>query len=308
MTNDSKIVKDIIKTFVEEHSKESTTVHSKSGEQFLANKAIFELESYLVRLRNDYKINARIDTSIFSQNILAHFSSVDAGNAFSSIHYEYNFLHHLAASYAPKKDLHTLIDEFITKFKEQFTLADIVLTATGATRCKTNIRFALNNLRDFGFVISKDKNDKRSWSPSVIGLVALLNIELCKPESEKWNYYREPQRLYSLGNNKYLNPNAVGDPLLLHSISYFKQPDFLYCYLTWKREIALDESEKVLLENILDQYVEFRHEGLALSKNGVKQTDKFKELSKEFQLKLFNIQDNNPELLEKLFKHFKAIP
>lgn len=65
MINDSEQVKAIIKTFVEEHSKESTTVHSKSGEQFLANKAIFELESYLVRLRNDYKINARIDTSIF---------------------------------------------------------------------------------------------------------------------------------------------------------------------------------------------------------------------------------------------------
>lgn len=253
MTYDAPILKKIIKTFVDENTEKSTYVQGTDGVVFLANRAIFEIESFLVQLRKEYEINSRLDTTIVSDSILNDFSKSDAATSFRSGDYQYSFLHHLACEFTPGADLYKLIDSFIEKFKAQFGLADIVITNTGATRCKTNIRFALNTLRDFGLVLSRDGENKRSWCPSVIGLATLLNIEYNKPDSLKWKYYREPSQLCSPGSFKGLPFNdAPLDQLLLTSQRQFREPGHLYSFLTRQSDFALNGSEKNLLQAILD--------------------------------------------------------
>ena len=300
-------VKKIIKKFIEESTASNIAIQGKGLERFFANKDIYEIESHLVEIGKQYNINARIDNSIFSKNILANFKSVDPVTAFIPVQYQYNFLHHLAKSYSTGKDLHELIDEFITAFKDQFKLADIVITASGATRCKTNLRFALNSLRDYGLVVSRDKNGRRSWSPSVIGLITLLNIQLCKPESFFWPNYREPDSLYVADKkNQSLGAGTI-DPLLWHSLYQFRTPTHIYRFLSWQQSIALNDAEKVVLNDILDRFIEFTHKGLVITKTGISESKKFKVLSEQFQRKLYTQQDSYPELLDKLFGHFKHI-
>lgn len=306
MTYSSKTVKDIIETFVKENIDESITVEGKGGESFLANKAIFEIESFLVQLRSQYNINSRLDTSIVSKNILEKFSNVSSLDAFKPIDYQYNFLYHLAAEYSSNLDLYSLIDSFINKFKSQFRLADIVITNTGATRCKTNIRFALNELRDMSLILSRNSNNKRSWSPSVIGLVALLNIQLNFPESKSWPHYKESDSLISARGGQRNIPGFFSqDPVLIQSILMFKDPAYLYVYLSGHRDISLNEEEKNLLRNIINDYIEFTEAGLEITQHGIKMTKAFVELSKAFQQKLFSVEKSNAALHRKLFEHFR---
>lgn len=306
MTYSLKTVKDIIETFVKENIDESITVEGKGGESFLANKAIFEIESFLVQLRSQFSINNRLDTSIVSKNILEKFSTVSSMGAFKPIDYQYNFLYHLATKYEPDLDLYTLVDSFIEKFKSQFILADIVITNTGATRCKTNIRFALNELRDMSLILSRNPNNKRSWSPSVIGLVALLNIHLNFPESKSWMHYKESDSLISAKGGQRNIPGFFSqDPVLMQSILMFKDPGYLYVYLSGQRDIALNEEEKNLLRSIIKDYIDFTEAGLEITGNGIKMTKAFVELSKAFQQKLFGIEKSNAALHNKLFNHFR---
>lgn len=141
------------------------------------NKSIFDIETYLVKLRQDLALNNRLDTTIVSDHILQHFNSISAKDAFQSVDYQLPFLTHLAQEYEPKNDLVDLLDDFVDANKNKFNLADIVVTQSGATRCKTNVRFAVNGLRDIGLIISKDSSNKRSWSPSIMGFIVLLNIQ-----------------------------------------------------------------------------------------------------------------------------------
>lgn len=308
MTHDAESVKRIIKTFIDEHSGESTYVQGTDGVMILANKAIFDIESFLVTIRNAYDINTRFDSTIVSDNILAHFNKSNAQSGHRAGDYQYNFLHHLASEYTVDVDLFKLIDSFIVKFKHQFNLADIVITNTGATRCKTNIRFALNTLRDFGLVISRDPGNKRSWSPSVLGLVTLLNIEFNKPHSLRWKFYRRPDQLVTPGTfrDSIYNDSPL-DTLLLTSQKQFRNPAHLYSFFTWQSDYALDKSEKNMLQEILEAYFEFTKDGLIITNNGVKMSKVFKEKSDEFQEKLFEQQQIAPTLQEKLFAHFRAV-
>lgn len=146
------------------------------GNSIQVNKSLYELESFLVNLRKEEGANERIDTTIEAPNILLTFEKSSVANAYTPNDYQYYLLHHLAMEYHPDKSLYNLIDSFVEKYKTGFSRSDIIITNIGATRCKTNIRFALNNLRYWGLVINHDEKKKRSWSPSLLGLVTLLNI------------------------------------------------------------------------------------------------------------------------------------
>lgn len=308
MTYPSKVLKEIIKTFIEESIADNILLTQKGGETILANRSIYEIESFLVELRNLYQVNKRVDTSVVSQNILKYFTSIEAAAAFRPVDYQYNFLYHLAANYQPGTDLYSLIDSFTDNFKEQFTLADIVITSTGVTRCKTNIRFALNSLRDLSLVLSYDNNKKRSWGVSIMGLVALLNIQVNMEEAVKWDGFKNPDSLRPLDKGKQLDKLPAYftyDPFLLTSVKQFKEPEHLYVYLSRQSAIALDDEEKKLLESLTLDYINFIEDGLEIHENGVRETKQFKDLSKTFQEKLFSIENSNPKLQQKLCAHFR---
>lgn len=306
MPYDSATLKQIIQTFVEEHKEKSTSVKGTNQSQFLANSAIFEIESFLVDLRKQNEINSRLDTTIRSASILSDFKNTNALAAHQPENFQYSFLHYLARVYTPKAELFQFIDGFVEEVKDQFVLADIVITNSGATRCKTNIRFALNTLRNFGLVLSKDADEKRSWSPSILGLVTLLNIEFNKQDPLFRDKYRPPSQLGDSMHAAIFGYSPL-DWLLLNASLQFKQPDYLYCFLNGLLDISLNTSEKQLIQKILEDFIEFTQEGLEITANGVKLTKAFKQSALAFQEKLFTQQKGNPDLQDKLFAHFRNV-
>ncbi|MBL0081453.1 MAG: hypothetical protein IPP37_02975 [Saprospiraceae bacterium] len=53
--------------------------------------------------------------------------------------------------------------------KAELSWKDIEITSSGATRCMTNIRFALNSLRAIELIEHNDKVNKRSFQPTLLG-------------------------------------------------------------------------------------------------------------------------------------------
>lgn len=303
MSYSLNFVKQVIEEFVT--ATQASSIELAEGKDSLSvNKSIFDIESYLVELRSEHKINNRLDTSIVSANILEHFNSVSSNTAYRPVDYQLNFLHHLAVSFLPDKDLFTLIDEFIDEYKHQFTLADIVLTETGATRCKTNIRFAVVRLRELGLVLSKGAKEKPSWAPAIMGLVALLNISFNAQGFANHADFKKPDSLLTVNYNKRLSTSQSFDPTLVYSIQMFRNTDHLYTFLT-QLEIEASGNQKAFLENLIADYINFVEEGLEITENGIRTTKVFKEKSEAFQRKLFSIEEGNRELHAKLFRYFR---
>ena len=308
MNESADTIKYLIKQFIDEVA--DNTIILADGKKNVGsrvNKFVFDLESFFIKLRREYKLNDRIDTSILSNSILQNFSSIAAKDAYRAVDYQFNFLQLLAREYLPELDLFKLIDIFIEKFKSEFTLADIVVTASGATRCKTNLRFALNDLRDLGFVISKDVNEKRSFSPSIMGLVVLLNIRIYENDFSTMPGYKNYNSLSPISSFGRSLPSFYSyDPILIASLNRLETADHLYDYLHKHERVSLNSEEKKVLNEIIAIYLEFINENLEITYSGIKAGNSFKEKTKVFQKKIFSYELNNSKFHSMLFKHFRS--
>ncbi|MDP4272156.1 MAG: hypothetical protein Q8909_18840, partial [Bacteroidota bacterium] len=71
------------------------------------------------------------------------------------------------------------MDRYVDLVKDKLSYSDIIITATGATRCYTNLRFALNKLRNFGLVHHTTRIDhsiKRSLLPTPFGYLVAAYV------------------------------------------------------------------------------------------------------------------------------------
>lgn len=306
MSYNLKQVKEIIQEFLKGSLGYTRKVKENEYSSLDVNKAIFDIESYLVELRKEHQLNERIDTSISSHNILKHFHSIEAKDAFAPADYQLNFLYHLATNHQPDKDLYTLIDEFIEAYKEQFKLADIVITKSGATRCKTNMRFAVNDLRDLGLVLSRDAKNQRSWEPSIMGLIILLNIQLNLAHFQKEEFFKSFNSLRPVLNNKPVGSRYEYDPILFESITMFKEPTYLYEFLNEIRyEVNQQHGDAKIFEHLIDLYIDFVQKGLKITPDGIRITEDFEKQSNGFQSALFTFNSENKILYTRLCKCLK---
>lgn len=197
-------------------------------EEYRLNLKLFELESYLVKLRNDLQVNTRLDTTITSSNILQNFRDPSHENALKPLDFQFTFLHHLIKNYNPYVQVYELIDSYIEVWKNSFTVADIVITKTGATRCKTNLRFALNGLRDLGLVVNTEENGKRSWAPSLEGVLLMSyamesgHFQLRFQKLEKRSL--SGVQLQSINPRGRTDPTGKIDPDLITLINEYRYP------------------------------------------------------------------------------------
>lgn len=158
-----------------------------------------------------------------------------------------------------------------------------------------------------GLVHNYSDNKRRSWSPSLLGLVVLLNIELRWPFRHEDVIRRVPDKLHEPNSLSTFMcwKNAI-DPLLLESLNYLIEPGNIYTYLTAQFDNALDESEKKIIDYTIKEYIEFTQEGLEITENGITVTEKFKQLSIRFYEKLFDIERANEIMLKKMFSHYRS--
>jgi hypothetical protein len=131
------------------------------------NAEIFKFQSFIALKLQDKKLNLLINAAITSKEISDSFDK--SIEPFGSNDYCLSFFDYLNFKKDEKLELHELIDQFIEAHKSELTWRDIVITATGVTRCKTNLRFALDQLRGIGLIKNIDENKKRTSTPTNFG-------------------------------------------------------------------------------------------------------------------------------------------
>jgi len=196
---DFNILKQQLEDFFEQSKNETFSLFTNEELSVNINKSVYELENHLNNLKQKYKVNENLNTGIISDNILRSFKD-NSSTFFRSNHYALSFLIFLTTQENHNaEDLLKLMHKYIDIVKEKLTFHDIVKTETGVTRCFTNIRFTLNDLRNFGLVYNKI-DLKRSIQPTPVGYLISLYVndhrkfDITKhlPENRDSNYFKIP--------------------------------------------------------------------------------------------------------------------
>lgn len=163
-----------------------------------------KIEYYIEILRINQKAQSfidkfslpKIDYSLVNDNMFKVNTNYKNLKYFKPVEYQFNLLLFLFRNYEEHKliGLRFIIEEFIDKIKENLSIKDVEVTKTGAVRCKTNIRFAIMSLRQFGLINYYDIEDKRSWSPTLLGIFICTQYLLNNRDDKDYFFlkYLEP--------------------------------------------------------------------------------------------------------------------
>ena len=261
-----------------ERSKTQTISKTINKEELYFNKSLFELEKHLFKLKKDYNVNQNLNTGIISDHILGSFNK--NSTFFRSNDYALSFLVFLSMqANHDAEELLILMDQYIETIKEKLTFHDIVKTDTGATRCYTNLRFALNELRNYGLVYSNItlyKKNCRSLLPTPVGYLISLMVN----EPNKFNVVKHLP-VHGDSSNRFVAP------LYTALTSIKKDPgEFLTCLLEKYQGIKNLEDT---LKRILNDYCESVLQFIELTDKGLKVDEK--ELEKSIKTYYLNIAE-----------------
>jgi len=242
--------------FFKESSNETISRITKKEEVYF-NKSLFELEKHLFDLKREYNVNQNLNCGILSNNIMQSF---DKQSTFlKSRDYSLSFLLFLAKlDNHGAEDLLGIMDKYVESIKEKLTYHDITTTDTRVTRCYTNLRFALKELRDFGLVFTTTSiNDKfcRSLLPTPFGYLISLFV---------WD--KEPNDIIrNLPDHRYAHKSTYSE---LHSLlGYIKTKPTEFLNHLFKRyeqivdfKIVIQKLNDEYLDNVL-KYIEITNDG-----------------------------------------------
>ncbi len=213
-------LKQTLGIFFREKANQTKTLRSgRTNKETRINEFIYELESHLSSLKKQYDINLSLNADISSGYIRQSFEHHQP-TYLRDVDYQYSFLLFLACRHQPARELRQYIDDFLNLAKEQLTWADLVITETGATRAKTNIRFAVNGLRAKG-LLPRPNTHGHALLPTMYGLWSLYAIRSFTPHWSA-NHPLSPQGL-QLGS--LVGFTELDDKIAMAMID-LKRPDF----------------------------------------------------------------------------------
>lgn len=275
---DAKQIKEILSLFVTESLNASRLVGLRDGTEVKLNKAVYEIQHHLTKELEDTNINTKLDEHIFSESILRSFSSPDYTH-YKSEYYAFPFLKHLHQNFRVDQDLLIYIDNFIEVIKEKLSWRDIVITKTGATRCKTNIRFALNHLREMQLVRKRNAKDKRTLLPTVIGQLLVHYFD--------WI------------NGKHPGSVRLEDHISFHGYAHFtshlerlKDPIVLIEFLSYiKGKFSLEADDFSKIEKYMADFTIIILSAMTISEKGIKY-DAGLKTTKEYKVLLSELNND----------------
>lgn len=169
------------------------------GEETYVKHLIYLIEGELEQIKAKHHLTS-YNAKIFSERISKSFFWVNRDifnnedseleRSISEMDYQYwllvYLLTHFNELYKQQCNLFEIIDRFIDFHKEKsLTFADIAITASGATRCKTNLRFAISALKEMGLVKLYEKDEKeKSWMLTYLGFFTAASICI-KPDTRR---------------------------------------------------------------------------------------------------------------------------
>jgi hypothetical protein len=160
------------------------------------NAYVFELQSHLRKELEKRSINLNINPSIYSDEISKSMRSGDSSSYTKKSDKDlmFPFLNYLCEYYNGHYKLVDYIQDFTITHSNQLVWEDIFMTQSGATRIYTNLRFALNHLRNLGLIRREDENGKSDIEPSVLGylfyqIIGIKDENRIKNKILKYDHY-----------------------------------------------------------------------------------------------------------------------
>lgn len=265
---------------------------------------IYSIENKLHQMEQNHQLH-HLDNSIISDSVVDSFSreiplksqnekskedgTFEFRNYLRGLDYQYWLLIYLLLKnneiLKGKIILHKIIDMFIGRIKdESFQYEDIKITSSGATRCKTNLRFAINSLRKAGLVNYVDERYKQSWTLTYLGYFTAASFlndpdpnrprvfskKILRIRESGWYFTLDPvikNRIYQLASPDnflrlihYLEMDSLDLPMLKKGYvifgdyrSFFEK----YQHHTYGRKRSENEIKKLLERFLINQNREY---------------------------------------------------
>ena len=265
---DIEDVKQTLSDFIKESLKGNRQVNDKK-DKIIINKVIYEIQNHFVSELKRYDINTKLNEEIKSESILSSFTNSNVQSHLPN-YYAYPFLKYICLNFRPSTELNEYIDDFLNKNREQLSWNDLVITKTGATRCKTNIRFALNFLRELNLIRSKNNKEKRTVCPTVLGQLIIMYFHYLNSENK---HSMRPEENISMGGLHHFHSH------LRTLINPQNFNEFLK-YIKKEHNLSNEDSDK--LETYLFFFTEIILENMHISDTGLKFDRNFKK-EKEYE-------------------------
>ena len=114
---------------------------------------------------------------------------------FRGIDYQYPLLVYLLLNHRDiiknRILLYEIMEDFLEQIKNLLKYEDLIMTDSGAIRCRTNLRFTVDSLRKAGLINYYDENIKQSWNLTFLGFFIAASICI----------YPDPKRSHPLDLN-----------------------------------------------------------------------------------------------------------
>lgn len=279
------------------------------GEDTHVKHLIYLIEGELERIKKKHQLPS-YNAKIFSERIAKSFFWVDrdifsnenkeSGRAISPMDYQYwlmvFLLTHYNELYKGGYSLFEIVDQFVEYHKlHSLTAADIFITDTGATRCKTNLRFAISSLKEMGLVKLYDKDEKeKSWMLTYPGFFTAASICI-DPDKRRLN------PLSGSIPDFHVSRYFKIDQWLLERMIKLGDPDYFGEILKFVAQDVLEFKELQKGSEIFKEYCDFLQNLTIRKAEQPKQTHETEEIS-EFlwQLEAINaLNDYMTELSDK---------
>ncbi|WMJ74377.1 hypothetical protein RCC89_14560 [Cytophagaceae bacterium ABcell3] len=284
MNKQLDILKLQLEDFFERSKSETVSVTERNTRSsYDINKSIYELEMHILKLKKQYRVNRSLNSSIESPEISKSFNQNQV-EFFRSHDYLLSFLVYLCqSSEDDAEQLRNILFKYTESISSRLTYKDLIVTATGATRCFTNQRFALKELRELGLVFKKDKeNNKRTILPTPVGML-IVAYHLKDLNESAGNFLNEMRNGAAYFDNSLYN---TLDKLKRNPESFLKNVQNKFPCTNFE----------INIEEILSDYSEYILKYITVIDTGLKIEEGFEEASQKY----YDVLKQNYDLSYKL--------
>lgn len=267
-------LKNQLKNYVTEQARLGLT---RNKENISLYKALYEIEQCVHDMREDLDTKIRFDHALNSENVQNSFRECYPNQFHRPVDYQYPYLFWLFDNYKPGAPLIGLIESFFRSTSQFLNYPDVVLTGTGVTRCKTNLRLCTNTLRDWGILLRTDERNQRSFGMSTFGLLLIAYLKF----EARGNPYSTLSAHYSIRKpGKYKKINI--DERIVDAYYFLKRKEGFDSLLEKIKGLDLTAAERKAFASYKDHFIELFIQSIELRRSGIKQTKKDSEVISAF--------------------------
>lgn len=218
--------------------------------------SLLKLDTLLTRMKYMQDM-PELDTSLLNTDMIKDsFINAKSDEYFRPEDYQIHFLVYslLKHNDIANQNLIQIIDGFFKyrKVRRNLKFRDIERTGTGSVRCKTNLRFAIFQLRSFGLINYHEKS-KRSWSLTLPGFLIAIALCVKKGGTSSYAFGFDIRRMY----RSYYRAYGNFDVRIVSIVNYFCKEENLNWVFDFVDDLSPDKNMKQITRDIFLSYRDF---------------------------------------------------